>query len=105
MRDVRLRAVGWGDIDTAQVTGFKDRFMGLRTRGVDSVLIDRRSIHTFGLKEEIEIVAIARDMTVIESRSIAPNRVVTIRSAGSILELPGGSSVPPPGTVIEVLDG
>jgi hypothetical protein len=71
---------------------------------MDALLIDSRSVHTFGLERPIQLVALDREMIVLESRRIAPGRIAYFGRASSILELDEHVSVPPKGGLLEVTD-
>ncbi|HEX6947302.1 MAG TPA: hypothetical protein VF246_08120 [Acidimicrobiia bacterium] len=88
---------GFGPVPVA--SAFVERLRGLRRRPAGSALALRGgSVHGFGMDRELVVVGLDRDLTVIASRVLAPNRVVWIRGASWMVELPAGTKPPPPGT-------
>ncbi len=85
-------------------TSFRDRLLGIRAKDVEAVLLDTSSVHTFGMNAPIELVALDGELRVVETRTVDPNRVVWVRSASHILELPAGSAVPELSRRVEILD-
>lgn len=73
------------------------RLLGLAglSRGAagTGLLIPRcRSVHTFGMRFELDLVFIGRDGVVIATeRRVPPSRVVGCRDAMAVLELPSDS--------------
>ena len=67
---------------------FIDRLLGVRGRGVSSVLLWASSVHTFGLKDPIHIVGLS-DAGIVESvDQVKPRRIHRRGHRGLVLELP-----------------
>jgi uncharacterized membrane protein (UPF0127 family) len=57
------------------------------------VIAPSQAVHTFGMRFAIDIVAVARDGSVVKIRShVPPRRIVMAWSAFAIIELPAGSA-------------
>ncbi len=52
-----------------------------------------RSVHTFGMRETIEVAFLDRELRVIRVRSVPPRRIVLALRARHVLEMPVGSSL------------
>jgi hypothetical protein len=104
MRQMRLQANGWESGVVSHPGTFIGRLIGVRARTAEAVLLDTSSVHTFGLKRPIELVALDSELRVVETRTVAPNHVAWIRSASHILELPAGSPLPDVAQQLEVVD-
>ncbi|MGN6556852.1 MAG: DUF192 domain-containing protein [Solirubrobacterales bacterium] len=86
-------------------TGFRSRLLGLswraRANAGPGLLIPRcSSVHTFGMRFELDLYFFDEDGRVIEvKRRVPPCRVAWCRGASAILEIPspprGESSGPP----------
>lgn len=102
---MQLSAVGFGPIRASHLTGFVERFLGLKSSLSESaVLINTRSVHSFGMKRSIGVVAIDARSEVVGLARLRPNRVIWFRRARAILELPDGSTLPQIGARITVED-
>ena len=104
MKKIRLEAAGWDSVLAGHATSFRERFLGIRAKDVEAVLLDTSSVHTIGMSRPIELVALDEELKVVETRTVGPNRVVWVRSARHILELPAGSLVPGIAQQIELID-
>lgn len=104
MRQIRLRAAGWDSVLAGYATSFMERLLGIRAKDVEAVLLDTSSVHTIGMSGPIELVALDDELKVVETRTVGPNRVVWVRSARHILELPAGSMVPGISQQLELVD-
>lgn len=106
MEQVTIRGVGDGPIEAAVARTFLERLRGIKaTDGSKAVLLQTMSVHTFGLRDEIGVVAVDRSMRVLASRTVRPNRIVWFRGASGILELTAPGPLPQAGTVLEVNRG
>ena len=57
------------------------------------VIAPSQGIHTFGMRFEIDVVAVNRDGVVVKIRTrVPPRRIVIALSAFAIIELPAGSA-------------
>lgn len=79
------------------VIGFKARLFGLHAwqywGAVPRAMLftNCNSIHTFGLKQNIDIVFFNYAMQIIGSKAILkPNKITSLKTAKHILELPAG---------------
>lgn len=66
------------------------------------MLFKTRSVHGFGMRRPILVVAIGRDFTVIGSTVLGPNRIAFYPRARYLLEMPIGREVPAVGSRIEI---
>jgi uncharacterized membrane protein (UPF0127 family) len=94
------------DLPVTSVLGFevpvattrRSRLIGLafldRDEAGDGLLIRPcRSVHTFGMRFELDLVFLDSDRRVVEvRREVGPNRVIRCQRADSVLELPAPSS-------------
>lgn len=89
-------SVGSGDwcVEAQYASSFRQRLTGLRGAVDDRLLIRGSSVHTFGLGEPIDVVAIDERMRVTATVRVPPNRITFIPGARVILELPAGDPVP-----------
>ena len=85
-------------------TGFRSRLRGLsfrdRAEAGPGLLIPRcRSVHTFGMRFELDLFFLDSGGAVVAvRRRVPPRRVVWQRGARAVLEIPspeGGESAPP----------
>jgi uncharacterized membrane protein (UPF0127 family) len=92
---VDLRSPGWVGARVGVAETFLDRLMGIRSAaGREGVLLRVRSVHTFGLSKPISVFSTSRDGTVVEVRTLRPNRVAVFRGAEHLIELPDGRDLP-----------
>jgi uncharacterized membrane protein (UPF0127 family) len=83
---------------------FLDRLLGIRRTPAGSALLIRaRSVHSFGLRRPLEVVALDAEMRVVSTDTLRPNRMLVIPSARLIVELPSGHPVPAKGDRVEVI--
>ena len=99
-----LLAEGWRARPVKEAAGFWDRWRGLRPSSTEGGLILRTSsVHSFGMKADLWACGLA-GMTVVDVRTLKPNRVVWMRGVDAILELPIHIEPPPLGSVLSWLD-
>ena len=92
---------GWSSGSVWVAGTFLERLTGLRHRGGDhGMLIKGQSVHGFGMREPLLVVGLDERRTVVRFRVLFPYRVVWIRPAVEILELPVGREPPPAGAVL-----
>ncbi|MGA7096074.1 MAG: hypothetical protein WB245_00745 [Acidimicrobiia bacterium] len=89
-------SVGWGEerVEALYASSFRQRLSGLRGTIEGRLLIRGSSVHTFGLSEPIDVVAIDDRMRVTATVRVPPNRIAVIPGARIILEQPAGDPVP-----------
>ncbi len=84
--------------------GFRARLLGLshrrRSRAGAGLLIPRcSSVHTFGMRFELDVFFLDEAGRTIEARRrVPPRRVLRCRGASAVLEIPsaeGGENAPP----------
>ncbi|HKZ24678.1 MAG TPA: hypothetical protein VJ398_02700 [Acidimicrobiia bacterium] len=91
--------------EASRASTFIERFRGLRGEPDDAhLLLETSSVHTLGMARSIAIVMIDRDLRVIRTQALMPNRVVYERTARFVLELPKGSELPAVGSRVEIVD-
>jgi hypothetical protein len=92
-------------VRASRATSFRDRLVGVRSRlSQDSLILRTWTIHTFGLRSPLAVVALDADLRVMASRLVAPGRMAFFRGARFVLELPGDRPLPSPGTQVTVRD-
>lgn len=95
---MQLAGDGFGPVAASHASTYIERLQGLRAiTSLPALLIDASSVHTFGMDEAIAVIGLDREMRVIATRIVAPNRVVWLRGASRILEIPDDISIPPVG--------
>jgi len=105
MRTVRLSAEQWPGVVASCADSLRDRFLGIKAGdSEDAILIRARSVHTFGLDQPLRLVGLDREMRVVDTRTLLPNRVAYFGTASFILELDENAMTPRPGTLVEVSD-
>lgn len=77
---------------------FFERWRGLRRSSESALVLPGSSVHGFGMKRPLTLVALDRDLTVLRTGRLEPNRVVWMRGARWIVELPDGTTPPSVGT-------
>jgi uncharacterized membrane protein (UPF0127 family) len=92
---------GWESGPVLVAHTFADRLKGLRHSSDDyGMLIKGPSVHGFGMKEPLLVIGLGERSTVVGYRTLFPRRVVWIRRAVEILELPVGLQPPSAGAVL-----
>ena len=102
-RRVDLRCRGWAVDDVRLAVGFRARLVGMRRKDIDTVLLPVRSVHTWGMRDAIRVIAIDAAGVVIGTAIVGPRSVVRWKGARWILEVPDGIPPPPIGHVFTVL--
>lgn len=94
---MEVEVPGFGTVRTA--TGFRERWRGLR-RSVEgeAIVIPGPSVHGFGMDRPLLVVALTRDFEVMSSAVLRPNRLLWVRGASWMVELPEDTEAPAPGT-------
>lgn len=94
---MELLVPGFGPVRFAQ--GFAERWRGLRrSEPGAAIVIPGSSVHGFGMDRPLLVVALARDFEVMSSAVLRPNRLLWVRGARWMVELPEGTEAPAPGT-------
>lgn len=83
--------------EVEQAATFVSRFRGLMGRSARPVLLVTSSVHGFWIQRPLIAVGLDRALRVLEVRRLRQRRIVWIRGARWILELPDGNPVPRPG--------
>lgn len=85
---------------------FADRLLGVwRAPEGSAVVIETRSVHSFGRRQPLEVVGLDAEMKVVSIMTLRPNRVVVLPTARIIVELPEGCPVPDHGDRVELTHG
>lgn len=96
---------GWVGARVGEAESFLDRLMGMRsTSGREGVMLRTRSVHTFGLDEPIGVFCTNSNGTVVETRTLQPNRIAVFRRAAKVIELPHGRELPAVGSLVTSCD-
>jgi uncharacterized membrane protein (UPF0127 family) len=81
-------------IDVLVPTTQRERARGLLGRRPVPMLFERaRSVHTFGMRQEIVVAFLDRHHRVIRVTTVPPRRIVWSVRARHVLEMPAGSSL------------
>jgi hypothetical protein len=105
----RFDLVKWGTVTSGDWSStpvwiaktFRQRWKGLTpTSDGHGMLMKGRSVHGFGMREPLLAVGLDDQTRVVGFRVLFPRRVVWIRGATRILELPVGAMPPPHGAVL-----
>ncbi|MEX0797295.1 MAG: hypothetical protein WEB67_03300 [Acidimicrobiia bacterium] len=105
MKNVGLRAGSWSVEGLLLTESFFERFRGVNLSAARHGIVIRRSaVHTMGMSQAIETIAVDRQGRVVEVRTLAPNRFAWFRGARYLVELPAGTAVPEVGSLVEVAD-
>jgi uncharacterized membrane protein (UPF0127 family) len=76
-------------LDVEVPTTHRERARGLLGRRPVPMLFERaRSVHTFGMREEIVVAFLDRDYRVIRVATVPPRRIVWSVRARHVLEMP-----------------
>jgi uncharacterized membrane protein (UPF0127 family) len=89
--------------DVAFPTRFAERWRGLRTRH-GGMLFRAVSVHGFGMKRPLTVVAIDRNGRVIDVATLRPRRVYFKPAARLLLELEQSLERPEVGAVVALYD-
>ena len=99
MDSVCLVADGWDGTSVEIASTFVRRWRGLRPRADGrSLLLETRSVHTVGMAEPIHVVFLDEALSVLEVRTVVPNRVCIGRGANWVLEMDERREPPTVGT-------
>jgi uncharacterized membrane protein (UPF0127 family) len=81
-------------LDVEVPTTHRERARGLLGRSPVPMLFERaRSVHTFGMRDEIDVAFLDREHRVIRVTTVPPRRIVWSVRARHVLEMPAGSSL------------
>jgi hypothetical protein len=83
---------------------FWERLRGLIGHSPDSaMLVSGRSVHTFGMRRTLVVIALDPESQVVATRRLGPCSVWGSRRARAVLELPAATDPPPVGTTLHLL--
>lgn len=102
MRLVRLSAPGWPGVEAGLAGSFWERYRGLKAREVECLLLDRQSIHTFGLSSDIAVMALDGSGEVQAVMRVPPGRIVRFPGSLYLIEISRPQALPAVGTTVEV---
>jgi len=92
---------GWSSPTVLVAGTFLERLQGLRYRSEGyGMLIRGGSVHGFGMRKPLLAIGLDGRRRVVGFRILHPRRVVWIRGAREVVELPIGPLPPPPGVVL-----
>jgi hypothetical protein len=95
MRLVELSCAGWRSGPVLRAHAFWERLRGLIARPPDTAMLIRtRSVHGLGMTRPCRILALDARCRVLAVSVLRPGRMVSVRGASWMLELP--MSIPPP---------
>jgi hypothetical protein len=101
VRIVRIATPTWPGATAVSAEGFWDRFWGVnRVEQGMGVLLRTRAIQTIGLTSDLEIIALDSYGIVNAIKTVSPNRFAYFGGAEFVVELPGGTAVPPVGSQV-----
>ncbi|MGI8517601.1 MAG: hypothetical protein ACR2ME_04570 [Acidimicrobiia bacterium] len=99
-----LAGDGWSSGPVREAVGFLDRWRGLWPNPKDcGLLLKTSSVHSFGMNCDLWVCGL-RGMRVVAVRRLRPGRIVWLRGADAILELPIDFEPPPVGLHLSWLD-
>jgi uncharacterized membrane protein (UPF0127 family) len=84
---------------------FRDRFRGLRPHPMGrSMVFVASSVHGFGMHAKLGVIGVDDGGVVVGTRCLAPGKLVSIRDAAFVLEVPWEEGLPAPGDrlVVEI---
>ncbi len=100
---LRLVADGWQSPPLRLARTRLERIRGLAPYpGPFGILMPVRSIHGFGLRSEVEFVALDAIGVVTRTGTLHPRRIALCRGAHWIAELPSGTALPFRGNAVSV---
>ncbi|MGQ0850104.1 MAG: hypothetical protein ACT4OP_13535 [Actinomycetota bacterium] len=101
MNLVELRCEDWWSGPVEVASRFYDRWRGLRPAGNGRrLLLSGNSVHGVGMREPLLIVGLDRQSRILRIVELRPGKVIWIRGASQILELPIWVPPPPIGSVL-----
>jgi uncharacterized membrane protein (UPF0127 family) len=81
-------------IEVQVPTTHRERARGLLGRRPVPMLFERaRAVHTFGMREAIDVAFLDRDLRVLRVTTVPPRRIVWSMRARHVLEMPAGSEL------------
>lgn len=84
---------------------FSTRRRGLRPdASLGPIFIPGASVHGLGMRVPLSVVALDRALVVLEVRRLRPGRVMVVRGARWMLELPPGMTLPS-GDRLSIVEG
>jgi hypothetical protein len=96
--EVLLECPGWRSGPVLWPGSFRRRWKGLRPEAAGrSMLFATRSVHGFGMRHGLRLVALDAELVVLSVRVLEPARVVWLPRATFVLEMPLDHPQPPPG--------
>ena len=103
---IDLRAPDWGVAGVHIAATPRARLVGLRGSSDEQALLLRgRSVHGFGMRRAVSIVALDAEGRVLGCATLHSRRLVFFPAATWILEVPAGRSTPPRGARLRVGTG
>jgi hypothetical protein len=101
--EVVLDCPGWRSGPVLVPTSFGQRWKGLRPEaGGRSMLFATRSVHGFGMRQGLRVVALDAELVVMSVGVLEPARVVWFPRAAFVLELPLDHPAPPPAARLSI---
>jgi uncharacterized membrane protein (UPF0127 family) len=101
---IEIRSDEWASGPLRVAGDRRSRRRGMRPRpGRHGLVLGARSMHTFGMRTPIGVVAVDSTGRVVASRVVPPRRVWTVRSAAAMIEVAAAGGLPKPGTMLTAL--
>lgn len=101
--EVVLECPGWRSGPIVRPRSFRQRWMGLRPEaGGRSMLFATRSVHGFGMRHGLRLVALDTDLVVLAITALEPAGIVWFRRAAFVLEMPLDHASPPHGVKLSI---
>lgn len=85
---------GWTSPPTLLAETRRDRRRGLRPAAPHGIIIETRSVHGFGMCHDLTVLGLDGAGVIVDVRTLRPRRIVSMRDATWIVELPPGSPTP-----------
>lgn len=93
----------WRHAPVIVARGFFGRWTGLRRLDEEvGLLIRTRSVHGFGMSRRLTVIGLDPEGRVVAVRALDPRRVVTIRAATWMLEIPTETGAPDVGDLLRL---
>ncbi len=99
---LRLSAPGWPGVEAGLACSFWERYRGVNARAVRNLLLNSASIHTFGLRSDIAVIAVDDSGRVQTVSKVPPGRMARFPGSSFLIEISTPQALPAVGTTIEV---
>lgn len=102
MDQVMLESADWNSGVVPVARTFRERWRGLKRPGVESLLLETRSVHGFGMRKSFQAIGLTESLRVSDARIVRPSSVAFFAGCRYVLEIPATSTPPSIGTTLEM---